>query len=151
MDACAHMKDDDKTPEAPETDERFPSGEWTGFWMQRSMYRGERSWMELLLTFSGGIVRGEGRDRIGEFVLLGTYDLKSAEVVFTKTHPTHDVFYRGWAELDKGIWGLWKLPHDHDGFHIWPKGISDPTGQNLKAEADAPVEEEEPALAGSEK
>ena len=144
-------KDKDKTPEALETDERFPSGEWTGFWMQRSIYRGERSWMELQLTFAGGNLRGEGRDRIGEFTILGQYDVKSAEVVFTKTHPTHEVFYRGWAELDKGIWGLWKLPHDRDGFHIWPKGMEDPTGSKLKAEADAPVEEEEPALVGSEK
>ncbi|MGA2501090.1 MAG: hypothetical protein ABSH20_25415 [Tepidisphaeraceae bacterium] len=145
-----HKKDDGKAPESLETDERFPSGEWTGFWMQRSIYRGARSWMELQLTFAGGVLRGEGRDRIGEFTILGQYDLKSAEVTFTKTHPTHDVFYRGWAELDKGIWGLWKLPFDRDGFHIWPKGMSDPTGSNLKAEADAPVEEEEPALVGSD-
>ncbi|MFI5379424.1 MAG: hypothetical protein ACHRHE_09005, partial [Tepidisphaerales bacterium] len=72
-------KDKDETPEALETDERFPSGEWTGFWMQRSIYRGERSWMELQLTFAGGNVRGEGRDRLGEFTILGRYDLKSAE------------------------------------------------------------------------
>ncbi len=142
-------KNPDKPGMSPEVDERFPSGQWTGFWMQRSVFRDERSWMELILRFAEGIVEGEGRDRIGEFTISGKYNVESGEVVFTKRHPTHDVAYRGWAELDKGIWGLWELPGDRDGFHIWPKGMDDPTGQKLKAEAEAPAEVRESLLVGA--
>src|SRR5690348_9033616 len=49
----------------PETDPRFPSGEWKGFWVQKEM-RG-RQWMRLALEFSGGKISGQGQDIIGKF------------------------------------------------------------------------------------
>jgi len=143
------MSDIEQHNELPETDERFPSGEWKGFWLQRSLCSRRRGWMELHLSFSNGFVRGDGRDLIGDFTILGRYDVKSGEVTFTKAHADYDVFYKGWAELDKGIWGVWELPLDRDGFHIWPKGMADPTGSTLKAEADSPVEEEKTLLVGN--
>jgi hypothetical protein len=99
--------------------------------------------MQLHLNFAGGIMEGDGRDRCGPFTIRGRYDLKSAEVTFTKGYQDYEVFYKGWAELDKGIWRLWQIPLDWDGFHIWPKGMPDPTRSTLEKEADVPSREEE--------
>ena len=60
-------------PEAPtlETDPRFPSGPWTGYFLQ---HRSKRM-MELHITFLQGALTGEGRDYVGPFVLRGRYEL----------------------------------------------------------------------------
>ena len=50
-------------PAGVETDPRFPSGPWTGFFLQRAIPGRHR--MELRLTFHGGVMEGEGRDRVG--------------------------------------------------------------------------------------
>jgi hypothetical protein len=106
--------------------------------------------MELRLTFRQGKMRGEGRDRVGEFAIRGRYDLADGRCHWTKHYRgKHDVFYEGFNE-GKGIWGQWEIPAEvilghryHGGFHIWPEGMGDPTDQHLTAEADlpAPVEE----------
>lgn len=131
--------------EAPdlESDPRFPSGPWTGFFLQRELPG--RHLMELHLTFRDGGLRGEGRDRVGDFVLRGRYDLADGKCSWVKHYVgRHDVFYRGYNE-GKGIWGVWTIPPYHQGgFHIWPEGMRDPTQPELTEEADppAPVEEE---------
>src|SRR5215212_158901 len=94
-------------PEPPvEPDERFPSGPWTGFFLQAPLPPG-RHGMDLHLTFRAGTIRGVGR---------------------------HGVAYRGYNE-GKGIWGTWELPpFGHGGFHIWPLAMGNP-GTGRRAEA----------------
>ncbi|MGC1275368.1 MAG: hypothetical protein WBC44_16805 [Planctomycetaceae bacterium] len=104
-----------------DTDDRFPSGPWEGYFLQRSV-DGTRRKMELDLTFRDGRVSGDGRDGVGPFTLTGGYETDDGKVWWTKRYPWHEVFYRGYAET-KGIWGTWEIEtHDRDGFHIWPKG-----------------------------
>jgi hypothetical protein len=127
-----------------ETDPRFPSGKWTGFFLQRLIPG--RHQMELILTFHQGTMTGEGRDWVGEFLIRGRYDTSDGRCHWTKRYVgKHDVFYEGFNE-GKGIWGHWEItasseyPRQHGGFHIWPEGMTDPTGHVLHAEAEAPVE-----------
>ena len=52
---------DPSPPQAAlEQDSRFPSSEWTGFFLQRHLPG--RQWMDLHLTFHKGEIRGDGRD-----------------------------------------------------------------------------------------
>lgn len=143
------------TPIELETDPRFPSGPWTGFFLQPLIPGRHR--MELGLTFRQGEITGEGRDWVGPFILRGRYTLGDGRCYWTKRYlAKHDVFYQGFNE-GKGIWGVWEIPrtehtsHQRGGFHIWPEGMPDPTQQTLAEEADPPlviVEDEvaEPAL-----
>jgi hypothetical protein len=124
-------------PREVETDPRFPSGEWTGFWLQRA-YAG-RQWMRLFLTFKEGFITGAGSDRIGDFDMRGTYDLVTGACSIAKTyHGAHAVEYEGRNEGDGlWIWGLWTIrPFDRGGFHLWPAGEDDPTQRRLKAAKD---------------
>ncbi|HEY1377976.1 MAG TPA: hypothetical protein VGF55_14345 [Gemmataceae bacterium] len=127
-----------------ESDPRFPSGPWTGFFLQKLIPG--RHLMELHLTFRQGTITGEGRDWIGEFVIRGRYDISDGRCHWTKRYVgKHDVFYQGFNE-GKGIWGSWEIaatreyPRQHGGFHIWPEGMADPTGHVLHAEAEVPAE-----------
>ena len=124
----------------PETDPRFPSGEWKGFWVQKEM-RG-RQWMRLALEFSGGKISGQGQDIIGKFLLTGSYNLKTGRCALLKAYlRQHCVSYEGFNDGDGlWMWGTWKLSEDTGGFHIWPKGEPDPTGSELKEEKDIPID-----------
>lgn len=126
-----------------ETDPRFPSGRWTGFFLQKAIPG--RHQMELRLTFRGGQMTGEGRDFVGEFRILGRYALPEGTCYWTKEYlGKHDVFYRGYNE-GKGIWGIWEITKDRlrGGFHIWPEGMPDPSGHHLTEAADLPAGVEE--------
>ena len=133
-------------PALLETDPRFPSGPWTGFFLQPLMPGRHR--MELRLTFGGGVMTGEGRDWVGEFVIRGRYTIEDGRCHWTKRYlGRHDVFYNGFNE-GKGIWGTWEIPSggqyvpQRGGFHIWPEGMQDPSEPELSEEADLPVEQE---------
>jgi hypothetical protein len=133
----------------PETDSRFPSGKWVGFFLQRLIPG--RHMMELLLTFSNGTMTGEGRDLVGKFVIRGGYTLHDGKCHFHKRYVgKHDVFYQGFNE-GKGIWGVWAIPASKvlagqkGGFHIWPEGMSDPSQQHLTEAAELPRAVDEPA------
>jgi hypothetical protein len=124
-----------------ETDPRFPTGKWTGFWLQRH-YAG-RQWMGLTLTFFDGLVRGGGADRVGDFSMDGRYELTSGACTIVKAYDgAHTVLYEGRNDGDGlWLWGLWRIPaFDRGGFHLWPAGEDDPTGKSLRAEAEAPLE-----------
>ena len=115
----------------------FPSGPWVGFYLDRRT-PGKQS-MELRLLFAAGVMTGEGRDPVGQFVVDGKYDAAGGECRFVKTYPgRHAVAYTGFNE-GKGIWGTWALDGVTGGFHIWPEGMADPTQQTLKEEADIPA------------
>ena len=129
------------SPKDVETDPRFPSGEWTGFWLQRA-YAG-RQWMRLFLTFKDGLIRGGGSDRVGDFDMRGTYDLATGNCSIAKSyHDAHLVEYEGRNEGDgQWIWGLWRIrPTDQGGFHLWPAGEDDPTMRRLKEQKDVELE-----------
>ncbi|HEY7086654.1 MAG TPA: hypothetical protein VH518_01115 [Tepidisphaeraceae bacterium] len=118
----------------PETDPRFPSGKWTGFWLHRAWVG--RQYMSLSLTFAQGKVVGEGCDRVGEFTISGEYDLRNGGCTLHKHYVgAHSVLYEGKNENDdQWIWGLWSIRSlDRGGFHLWPAGEDDPTGPELSA------------------
>lgn len=124
-----------------ETDPRFPSGRWVGFWLQRQYV--SRQYMSLELTFVNGAVRGGGSDRVGDFTMAGTYDLVSGHCTIQKAYAgAHSVSYEGRNEGDGlWIWGLWNIRSlDRGGFHLWPEGEDDPTGRTLRAEKELPAE-----------
>lgn len=125
-------------PAAVETDDRFPSGPWTGFFLMSHLPG--KHWMELDLTFRAGVLRGEGRDLVGEFFLVGRYNLDDGKCWWQKRYlGKHDVAYSGYNE-GKGIWGLWEIPPLwKGGFHIWPVGMGDPSNDVFKAEAEVPM------------
>ncbi|WP_169974805.1 hypothetical protein [Tautonia rosea] len=149
------MSESDTPIPANEADPRFPSGPWVGFFLQKELPG--RHGMELHLTFRQGVLSGEGRDRVGLFLVRGRYDLEDGSCRWVKKYVgRHDVFYSGFNE-GKGIWGTWEIaPIHRGGFYIWPEGMPDPTQQRLKAEADLPAPsdpvetpEEEPIPAGA--
>ena len=138
-------KNDDLKPKLkPETDERFPSGEWEGFFLMGHTGT-KRHLMELMLTFSEGKMSGEGRDFVGEFLLSGRYEVETGRCIWNKKYVRkHEVSYDGFNE-GKGIFGRWEIQDVitwHGGFLIWPKGMGDPTKHRRRAEADAPVDSE---------
>ena len=129
-------------PEHLETDTRFPTGPWVGFFLDKRLVG--KHWMELHLTFKEGKMIGEGRDRVGKFVVDGTYHTDDGKAYFTKTYVgRHSIQYSGYNE-GKGIWGTWELVwppyHFTGGFHIWPKEMPDPTQPKLTEEAEVPQE-----------
>jgi len=97
--------------------------------------------MGLCLTFQGGNFAGEGRDRVGNFLIVGQYCVQSGVVTFDKHYiGRHSIYYRGFAE-GRGIWGVWRVISqredgfsDRGGFHIWPRGMQDQMGELLAVE-----------------
>jgi hypothetical protein len=134
------------TPQPPqppagiETDWRFPSGPWCGFFLMDHLPG--RHQMELHLSFRQGVMTGEGRDWIGAFLIRGKYNLDDGKCHWTKRYiGKHDVAYQGYNE-GKGIWGLWEIPPSlRGGFHIWPEAMGDPTSPHLAEALDTPAED----------
>jgi hypothetical protein len=122
-----------------ETDSRFPSGPWQGFFLMAHLPG--RHKMELHLTFRQGVMTGEGRDMIGPFLIRGKYHVDDGKCSWSKRYiGKHDVAYQGYNE-GKGIWGLWEIPPTwRGGFHIWPTAMGDPTNPKLKRAIDEPVD-----------
>jgi hypothetical protein len=137
-----------QTQPEPETDPRFPSGRWVGFWIQAHAPAG-RFQTELHLSFAGGVLNGEGRDWVGAYTVRGRYDLRDGRSHWTKSYRgKHQVAYAGFNE-GKGIWGTWTITASEisievrGGFHIWPETMADPTGSHLSEHADLPAAQEE--------
>jgi len=128
-----------------ESDPRFPSGAWTGYFEQKlPLPFPGRFTMEMVLSFRNGTLTGTGRDLIGEFAMDGVYHLQDGRCHWTKRYVgKHEVDYSGFNE-GKGIWGVWQILSFglHGGFHIWPEGLSSPGGDVLSEEADLPRVEE---------
>lgn len=120
--------------DANEQDERFTSGPWRGIWTQQA----NKAEMDLRLEFKGGRIYGEGSDQVGEFSFCGSYNLDTGEVRVTKRYiGRHRVTYRGWAELQHGIWGLWNLEEgNRGGWQIRPAGCG--SGSHGKTHASRP-------------
>lgn len=133
-----------------ESDPRFPSGKWVGFYLQPDT-GATRHPTECLLNFRASRMWGEGRDKVGKFIVEGKYNLADGKCHWIKSYPAkHSIDYAGYNE-GKGIWGVWEIPNQlgirwRGGFHIWPigAGIDDPS--KLREQADVPVETEDPTL-----
>jgi hypothetical protein len=116
----------------------FPSGPWTGFYNYGRSKHKHR--MDLVLMFANHSVSGDGHDDIGQFVVSGRFDETNGDCYWTKSYiGSHDVYYRGFRE-GKGIWGLWELPNESGGFHIWPLGQEEGDQDHERAEEPIPVE-----------
>lgn len=114
----------DAQPANLEQDHRFPSGAWTGFFLQ--CWLPGRNTMDLDLSFRTGDLMGEGRGRVGAFTIDGSYDVADGNCRWIKPSVgMHPVAYRGMND-GHGIWGVWEihlpggLYTDRGGFHIWP-------------------------------
>ncbi len=136
-----------------ETDPRFPSGPWVGYFLQKS--HPGKSTMELRLTFRGGAMTGEGRDWVGQFHIKGQYNVADGKCYWSKKYlGKHDVFYQGYNE-GKGIWGTWEIGYPtlgvlaRGGFHIWPEGLGTETDEYLVEEADLPAQKNERIASGT--
>jgi hypothetical protein len=128
----------DRSKPSVETDPRFPSGPWTGFWLQKAM-PGKHQ-MRLSLSFVDGRISGAGVDVVGPFTFVGRYDLKTGRCTMTKRYDgAHQLLYEGTNEGESlWLWGLWTVPLDQGGFHLWPEGEEDPTARRLKATREIP-------------
>src|SRR5262249_11199339 len=115
---CA-MKPD---PPSFETDPRFPSGPWTGFYLMPNTGP-KRYRTALTITFVDGTMTGSGADAVGPFTIHGRYSTVDGKCNWVKHYlGKHDVLYSGYNE-GKGIWGVWEIPPFKAGFHIWPEGM----------------------------
>jgi hypothetical protein len=113
-----------------ETDARFPSGPWTGFFLQPWVpWLAGRQTMTLDMTFHGGRIDASGSDVVGAFTFSGSYDLQDGSCRWTKRYKRrHAVSYRGIND-GQGIWGVWEIRQlwglyvDRGVFHLWPEGM----------------------------
>jgi hypothetical protein len=120
-----------------ETDPRFPSGPWTGFFLQ--YWLPGRHNTDLELTAADGRLTGTGRDWVGPYTMDGTYNLATGHCEWTKQYlGKHRILYRGMSD-GHGIWGVWEIRilggfyRDKGGFHIWPEG-SDASEESERTE-----------------
>lgn len=123
-----------------ETDPRFKSGRYRGFYIQCGL----RSRQEMVLTFADGAITGWGADPVGRFDVRGHYDLERGRASMSKHYPgAHRVDYDATAEVHNGLWGLWQIRGffgDRGGFQLWPvDGQGD--GRERELHADQPVQE----------
>jgi hypothetical protein len=85
----------------------FHSGKWTGHWEQKGF--GRQSMHQLLLTFSDGQIVGEGRDMLGEFIFIGTYEPGGIIRMVKQYIGKHAVFYTGAYDGEGTISGEWMV------------------------------------------
>lgn len=127
-----------------ETDPRFPSGPWTGYFLMPHTGK-KRHATDLKLSFASGVLTGTGRDFVGPYSVHGTYAVSDGKCHWIKQYlGKHRVFYTGYNE-GRGIWGTWEIVATHGnttgGFHIWPEAFGDPTQETLTEEAELPAPE----------
>ncbi|MFM7130344.1 MAG: hypothetical protein ACKO0V_13415 [bacterium] len=125
-----------------ESDSRFPTGAWDGFFLMKQTGM-KRHMMELILRFVNGQMNGMGRDYVGRFLVRGEYSVKTGKCSWKKSYiKKHDVIYEGYNE-GRGIFGKWEINEvlfvSTGGFLIWPKAMGDPTNHRRRAEADLPA------------
>ena len=106
-----------------ETNNRIPTGEWNGFFLE--FHQPRRGWMHLYMSFSDGKIKGEGTDYVAPWVCQGEYDLESGLCSWVKQYMgRHKVHYSGKID-ENGIKGQWEISFNNGPFHIWPKSMND--------------------------
>lgn len=116
-------------------DDRFPAGEWTGFYLLPITV--QRYGMDLVLQFTSGRISGSGSDPVGNFAISGAYDPTIGDCSWTKQYiGKHGVDYVGRA-YRQGITGEWNIPGEpafwSGPFFIWPRESSDCESEFEKA------------------
>lgn len=113
-------------PIIPTSNPRFPSGPWTGFFLQYWLPGRNRT--DVAMSFEAGTLDGAGTDRVGPYTVNGTFDSATGKCAWIKQYlGKHKVAYRG-VNDGRGIWGVWEirilggLYQDRGGFHLWPAG-----------------------------
>lgn len=107
--------------------ERFPSGEWTGFFTFSGIEG--INVMNLQLGFRERRVAGTGWNEDGRLVIVGSYSQPSREIIGTlRYRRSNKVSFRGFGDGARlgGCWGVWENENPSTvggGFHIWPVGI----------------------------
>ena len=120
-----------------ETDNRLPTGEWNGFYLES--HRSGRGWMSMYLAFANGRINGEGTDYVGPWVATGSYDLDTGIRSWVKQYlGLHKVMYSGKVSGD-GIRGDWQINSSTGRFHIWPLGMNNVNELYLRQNMDVPV------------
>ena len=105
-----------------ESDNRLPTGEWNGFYLEN--HQPKRGWMHLYLSFADGKIKGEGTDYVGPWVSHGTYDVETGTCSWVKQYiGQHTVTYAGKIG-ENGIMGEWQISFLTGPFHIWPRNMS---------------------------
>src|SRR5262249_12642936 len=90
-----------------EVDPRFPSGPWTGFFLQR--LRPGRNTMTLDMTLPNRQLHATGADGVGRFTFTGSYDAAGGSCSWTKHYlGRHRVSYEGQND-GRSIWGVWQI------------------------------------------
>lgn len=124
-----------------ETDPRFPSGAWVGFWTQpgHGKYK-----MSVQLSFRDDRVAGAGSDIVGRFTMHGTYDVRTGRYRLTKQYGcAHSLEYEGISEAaGQWLWGVWQLWGDRGGFHLWPSRKDRPAPNGWRATIQMPLQSE---------
>ncbi len=120
-----------------ESDNRLPTGEWNGFYLES--HRSGRGWMSMYLQFTDGKINGEGTDYVGPWVSTGHYDVDTGVCRWVKRYlGKHEVVYGGRANAD-GIRGDWEISNQSSGpFHIWPLGHGNANEHYLREDLDVP-------------
>lgn len=122
-----------------EKDNRFPTGEWNGFYIER--HQPQKGWMHVYLSFSDGVIRGEGTDYVGPWTAAGDYDAETGVCSWVKTYlGKHKVFYGGQCG-SRGILGKWNIGAISGPFHIWPRSMGDMTELYLTEDLTVPAPE----------
>ena len=123
-----------KKQERSETHQRFPSGDWEGFYTYASGPQAEKHQMQCQLNFKAGRIHGVGNDDVGPFSWKGAYNKQLMECAMTKTYRSKaPVKYQGYVD-ENGIWGTWTIGQlATGGFHLWPKATAQQKEHKEKA------------------
>jgi hypothetical protein len=109
-----------KADQIHELHETLYSGDWQGFYIQIGCKFPQRQRME----FADGIVRGEGADGIGTFVIEGEYRSagpRDLRIGWIKTYSqAHSVLYLGSFDGER-IRGKWEIGGWGDQFEFRPE------------------------------
>lgn len=110
-------------------DSVWPSGQWAGFWTEPNRpWLPQKNGMDTYLSFTNERLSGSGRDRIGQFFIVGNYDSQTMTCYFLKRYQQWDIAYDGHRD-GVGIYGQWSTLFGYievtGGFHIWPQGLEE--------------------------
>ena len=104
-----------------EDDARFPSGEWSGFYVH-GFGTVPRHPVTFLLTFANGSIQGSDSADQARFSWSGTYSTWEGRCWMHMRTPTQTVYFDGRVDVT-GIRGLWEIHAAcRGGFHFWPGG-----------------------------
>lgn len=96
----------------------LPSGLWAGHYKQHLVDNAQ----EMVLEFADGIIRGDGKDSLGDFTIEGEYRVEArvTRMGWIKTYErAHSVLYLGSFDGDR-IVGKWSVRTRRGRFALQP-------------------------------